>query len=336
MTPYGESKVLAERDIRPLADDDFTPRLPAQRDRLRPLAAPARRPRRPQPARAPRTRSARSGWRATARRGARSATSRTSRAPFLAALEAPRETVHNEAFNIGRDEDNLLIRDLALMVEETVPGQHGDVRRRRRARTSAPTASRSRRSRPSCPASSRSGRCRRASSEVYEAYKTRGLDARRLPVLALPAHQAGARAQGRRPHRRRPALARRPCPPAPGLASRRMSSKDTPAEEIPVVILAGGMGTRLREDTESVPKPLRRDRRQADPLAHHEALRPSRPPALRPLPGLQELADQGVLPPLPRARLATSRSRSATTTASTFHNQPRRRELGGDLRRDRA
>ncbi|MBA2637818.1 MAG: glucose-1-phosphate cytidylyltransferase [Solirubrobacterales bacterium] len=35
-----------------------------------------------------------------------------------------------------------------------------------------------------------------------------------------------------------------------------MSTKDTPIERIPVVILAGGMGTRLREATESVPKPL--------------------------------------------------------------------------------
>jgi glucose-1-phosphate cytidylyltransferase len=35
-----------------------------------------------------------------------------------------------------------------------------------------------------------------------------------------------------------------------------MASKDTPAEDIPVVILAGGMGTRMREATESLPKPM--------------------------------------------------------------------------------
>jgi len=35
-----------------------------------------------------------------------------------------------------------------------------------------------------------------------------------------------------------------------------VSSRDTPTEDIPVVILAGGMGTRMREATESLPKPM--------------------------------------------------------------------------------
>ncbi len=40
---------------------------------------------------------------------------------FLAALHAPRELVHNEAFNVGRNEDNYQIRELADMVQEIVP-----------------------------------------------------------------------------------------------------------------------------------------------------------------------------------------------------------------------
>ena len=41
---------------------------------------------------------------------------------FLAALEAPRELVHDEAFNVGRPEDNVQVRDIAEMVRDAVPG----------------------------------------------------------------------------------------------------------------------------------------------------------------------------------------------------------------------
>lgn len=41
---------------------------------------------------------------------------------FLAALEAPREAVHDEAFNVGRTSDNYRIRELAEIVAEVVPG----------------------------------------------------------------------------------------------------------------------------------------------------------------------------------------------------------------------
>ena len=41
---------------------------------------------------------------------------------FLAILEAPRELVHNEAFNVGRTEENYRIRELADMVKDVVPG----------------------------------------------------------------------------------------------------------------------------------------------------------------------------------------------------------------------
>jgi nucleoside-diphosphate-sugar epimerase len=41
---------------------------------------------------------------------------------FLAALAAPRERVHDLALNVGREEDNLRIRDLAESVARIVPG----------------------------------------------------------------------------------------------------------------------------------------------------------------------------------------------------------------------
>jgi nucleoside-diphosphate-sugar epimerase len=41
---------------------------------------------------------------------------------FLAALSAPREVVHNQAFNVGQTEENYRIRDLADIVRDVVPG----------------------------------------------------------------------------------------------------------------------------------------------------------------------------------------------------------------------
>jgi nucleoside-diphosphate-sugar epimerase len=41
---------------------------------------------------------------------------------FQAVLEAPRETIHNEAFNVGADKLNHQIRELGQIVADTVPG----------------------------------------------------------------------------------------------------------------------------------------------------------------------------------------------------------------------
>jgi nucleoside-diphosphate-sugar epimerase len=41
---------------------------------------------------------------------------------FITVLHAPREVVHNQAFNVGMSEENYRIRELAEIVEQTVPG----------------------------------------------------------------------------------------------------------------------------------------------------------------------------------------------------------------------
>jgi nucleoside-diphosphate-sugar epimerase len=41
---------------------------------------------------------------------------------FIAVLAAPREAVHNQAFNVGRNDQNYRIREIAEIVRDTVPG----------------------------------------------------------------------------------------------------------------------------------------------------------------------------------------------------------------------
>jgi nucleoside-diphosphate-sugar epimerase len=122
ITPYGESKVLVGARCHEARHQRLQPGLSSQCDGIRRLAAPACRYRRQQSwwvARSPR---ARFESRATGHRGARSFHIEDISRAFLAVLEAPREIIHNQPFNVGQSTENYRISEIADMVLAVVPG----------------------------------------------------------------------------------------------------------------------------------------------------------------------------------------------------------------------
>lgn len=173
VTPYGRSKALTEQDLSPMADDDFSPTF------LRNATAYGVSPR----LRFDLVLNNLVAWAFTTGKILMKSNGSPWRPvvhirdiadAFIAVVEAPRELVHNKAFNVGVTGDNMQIKDIATIVGETVPncrvqfadGASPDARNYCVSCDKLPTMLPSYRPR---------WNARRGARELYEAYKKYGI-----------------------------------------------------------------------------------------------------------------------------------------------------------------